>query len=109
MTIPESPRETWDRRSQIDVAERLSRIEDILGSVDTQAKLTNGRLSRAETELSSQRLMLYGSTTDLHGDGGVVGMLRQLRKGQTVTIGLLTAVAIPAALTVLATYLPALL
>lgn len=102
----EQPRESWDRRAQIDVAERLGRIEEVLRGVESEARMHNGRMKRMEAEVERHHHILYGSATELDDGGGIVGMLRQLRKGQQVTIAILASVAVPAALTVFATYLP---
>jgi hypothetical protein len=100
------PREIWDRRREDGLMDELHLLRDVLEDVRTEVKLTNGRVARVESQVSNHHTMLYGSATDLNGDAGIVGMLRQLRKGQQVTIAILTSVAVPAALTVIATYLP---
>lgn len=102
-------REVWDRRRRDALTDDVHEIREILEDVRTQVRIVNGRVSRAEDTIQQHGQILYGSATDLSGDSGIVGMLRQLKRGQQVTIWLLTGVAVPAALTVLGTYLPMLL
>lgn len=104
MTDPD--RELLDRRRQTEVLDELHAVRIVLGEIKAEVSATAGRVARVEAEVSNHHSMLYGSATDLDGDGGVVGMLREVRRAQKITIGLLTGVAVPAALTVFATYLP---
>lgn len=106
MTSADDARHAWDRRQQGDVLDELKLLRTVLEDVRSEVQLTNGRVSTLEKMVGAHHSMLYGNPTDLNGDAGVVGMLRQLRKGQQATIAILSAVAVPAALTVLATYLP---
>lgn len=96
--------EEWDRPTQIDVAARLGRIEAVLRTVQSQVEVQNDRVGDTERHLSRHHEILFGSSTELNDTGGIVGMLRQMRQMQRLTVAALGAVVLPAALTLLAGY-----
>ena len=113
--------------------ERLGELEQLLGRIDTkvdsaavkveevavigrraelaaagaelQGKLTNGRVSRNEQELTDLRKVVHGDPTRLSDPGGIVGTLRQTNVIVRLTAAAMITIVVPAALTILGVYL----
>jgi len=126
-------RRTLDSHRHREFLTRLGAVEQLLGRIDTkvdqaaaqveqvaitgrraeqaaagaelQGKLTNGRVTRTEQDLTDIRKVVHGDPTNLSDPGGMVGTMRSLRTNVRLTAALTVTVVVPAALTILGVYL----
>lgn len=75
-----------------EVCDRLTGIEQALTSIDEGSREQSKRLRYLEDKVDDHTAILYGSRTALDDNGGVVGMLRQLRTLQRITLSVLVPV-----------------
>lgn len=75
-----------------EVCDRLTGIEETLTAIHEGRRDQGKRLRYLEEKVDDHTTILYGSRTALDDTGGVVGMLRQLRTLQRITLSVLVPV-----------------